>query len=202
MGATGFSLMALQIFLLLAFQSIYGYVYHQLAILIALCMAGIAVGSWLGLRRIQRDAHPACRAVAGTQLLLTLSAPVLMLVVSELAKLSGVAATWLAAQIVFPALAALAGILGGYQFPLATAMYLGESSRQRRLGVLYAVDLLGGCVGALVLSAYLIPVFGFWRTAWLCAAVNLPAVLLAARVSIESRPFRKERAEDGPPRLK
>ena len=202
MGATGFSLMALQIFLLLAFQSIYGYVYHQLAILIALCMAGIAVGSWLGLRRIQRDAHPACRAVAGTQLLLTLSAPVLMLVVSELAILSGVAATWLAAQIVFPALAALAGILGGYQFPLATAMYLGESSRQRRLGVLYAVDLLGGCVGALVLSAYLIPVFGFWRTAWLCAAVNLPAVLLAARVSIESRPFRKERAEDGPPRLK
>jgi spermidine synthase len=35
MGATGFTLMALQIFLLLAFQSIYGYVYHQLAILIA-----------------------------------------------------------------------------------------------------------------------------------------------------------------------
>jgi spermidine synthase len=202
MGATGFTLMALQIFLLLAFQSIYGYVYHQLAILIALCMAGIAVGSWLGLRRIQRDAHPACRAVAGTQLLLTLSAPVLMLVVSELAKLSGVAATWLAAQIVFPALAALAGILGGYQFPLATAMYLGESSRQRRLGVLYAVDLLGGCVGALVLSAYLIPVFGFWRTAWLCAAVNLPVMLLAARVSIASHPFRKEREEDGPPRSK
>jgi spermidine synthase len=189
--------MALQIFLLLAFQSIYGYVYHQLAILIALCMAGIALGSWLGLRRIHGDGRPTCRAVASTQFLLALSGPVLMLLVSLLAKLSGVAATWLAAECVFPALAALSGILGGYQFPLATAMYLGKSSGQRRLGVLYAVDLLGGCAGALVLSAYLIPVFGFWRTAWLCAAVNLPAAMLAARVSVESHPFCKVREKDG-----
>src|SRR5208282_1643332 len=53
MAATGFTLMALQIFLLLAFQSVYGYVYHQLTILIAMCMAGIAFGSWLGIRRIR-----------------------------------------------------------------------------------------------------------------------------------------------------
>ena len=62
----------------------------QLAILIALFMAGIALGSWLGLRRIRRDEHSACRAVAFTQFLLALSAPVLMLLVSLLAKLSGV----------------------------------------------------------------------------------------------------------------
>jgi predicted membrane-bound spermidine synthase len=98
-----------------------------------------------------------------------------------------VAATWLAAQIVFPALAALSGVLGGYQFPLATAMFLGDVSGQRRLGVLYAIDLLGGCAGALVLSAYLIPVFGFWRTAWLCAAVNLPVMLLAALAGLEEK---------------
>jgi spermidine synthase len=184
MGATGFTLMALQILLLLAFQSIYGYVYQQLAILIALCMAGIAVGSWLGMRRIQRDGR-AARAVAVTQFLLALSAPALMLLVSELAKVSCAAAIWLAAQCVFPALTAFTGVLGGYQFPLATAMFLGESSGQRRLGVLYAVDLVGGCAGALVLSAYLIPVFGFWRTAWLCALVNLPPALLAARTCSE-----------------
>jgi hypothetical protein len=33
------------------------------------------------------------------------------------------------------------------------------------------------------LSAYLIPVFGFWRTAWLTAAINLAPALLALRVS-------------------
>jgi hypothetical protein len=35
-----------------------------------------------------------------------------------------------------------------------------------------------------VLSSYLIPVFGFWKTAWLCVAVNLATALLAARVSL------------------
>jgi predicted membrane-bound spermidine synthase len=49
--------------------------------------------------------------------------------------------------------------------------------------VLYAIDLLGGCVGALVISTYLIPVLGFWKTAWLCTVINLMAVLIAARVS-------------------
>ena len=189
MAATGFTLMALQIFLLLAFQSIYGYVYHQLAILIALCMAGIAFGSWLGLRRIRSDDSSTSRAVTLTQVILALSAPVLMLLVSLLAKLSGVVTTWLAAQCVFPLLAALAGILGGYQFPMATAIYMRDGNSQRSLGMIYAIDLLGGCAGALVLSGYLIPVFGFWKTAWLCAAVNLAPALLAARASVS--PFAK-----------
>jgi predicted membrane-bound spermidine synthase len=55
------------------------------------------------------------------------------------------------------------------------------------LGTLYAIDLLGGCAGALLLSSYLIPVFGFWKTAWLSAAVNLAPALLAARVSLEAK---------------
>ena len=99
------------------------------------------------------------------------------------------AATWLAAQFVFPALAALCGMLGGYQFPVATEIYLynDDSSGRSRLGTLYAIDLLGGCAGALLLSSYLIPVFGFWKTAWLSAAVNLAPFLLATRVSLEAK---------------
>jgi spermidine synthase len=187
MAATGFTLMALQIFLLLAFQSVYGYVYHQLAILIAMCMAGIALGSWLGIRRIRSSDSPPYRTIATTQFLLGLSGPALIFVVSLLSKISGMATTWLAAQFVFPALAALCGMLGGYQFPIATEIYLHDSSGRSRLGTLYAIDLLGGCAGALVLSSYLIPVFGFWKTAWLSAAVNLAPALLAARVSLEAK---------------
>ena len=55
------------------------------------------------------------------------------------------------------------------------------------MGTLYAIDLLGGCAGALLLSSYLIPVFGFWKTAWLSAAVNLAPALLAARVSLQAK---------------
>jgi spermidine synthase len=187
MAATGFTLMALQIFLLLAFQSVYGYVYHQLTILIAMCMAGIAFGSWLGIRRIRSSDLPPYRTMATTQFLLALSGPALIFVVSLLSKTSGMAATWLAVQFVFPALAALCGMLGGYQFPIATEIYLHDRSSGSKLGTLYAIDLLGGCAGALLLSSYLIPVFGFWKTAWLSAAVNLAPALLAARISLEAR---------------
>ncbi|MFI5110981.1 MAG: hypothetical protein ACHP78_19335 [Terriglobales bacterium] len=193
-AATGFTLMALQIFLLLAFQSVYGYVYHQLAILIAMGMAGIAFGSWLGIRRIRSSDSPPYRTMTAAQFLLALSGPALIFVVSLLSKISGLAATWLAAQFAFPALAALCGMLGGYQFPIATEIYLYDNNNagggRSRLGTLYAIDLLGGCAGALLLSSYLIPVFGFWKTAWLSAAVNLAPALLAARVSLEAKRFR------------
>jgi spermidine synthase len=186
-AATGFTLMTLQIFLLLAFQSVYGYVYHQLAILIAMFMAGIALGSWLGIRRVGSRKNPPFRAIATTQFLLAASGPALIFLVSLLSKISSLNATLFAAQLVFPALAALGGMLGGYQFPIATEIYLRDGNSKAGLGALYAIDLLGGCVGALLLSSYLIPVFGLWKTAWLSAAVNLAPALLAARASLESK---------------
>jgi len=189
MAATGFTLMAVQIFLLLAFQSVYGYVYRQLAILVAMGMAGIACGSWLGIRRNRSSDRPPYHTIAATQFLLALSGPALIFVVSLLSKISGTTTTWLATQFVFPALAALCGMLGGYQFPVATEIYLHNDDRsgRSRLGMLYAIDLLGGCAGALLLSSYLIPVFGFWKTAWLTAAINLAPALLAARESLEAK---------------
>jgi spermidine synthase len=182
-AATGFTSMALQIFLLLGFQSLYGYVYHQLAILIGLCMAGLALGSWLGLRRISQGDGSPCRAMAVTQFLLALAGPALLFVVELLGKSSGAASTWAAAQLVFPALAALSGVLGGFQFVLAAEIFLRDREGRLGLGSLYALDLLGGCAGALVLSSYLIPVFGFWRTAWIGVAINVVAAMLAVRIS-------------------
>jgi len=188
--ATGFTLMTLQIFLLLGFQTLYGYLYHQLAILIALFMAGIAVGNWLSMRRAHSGDAPPLHAIAVVQLLLAVSVPGLILLISSLAQVSGSIATLLAAQLVFSVLAALGGALGGYQFPLASAAYVRDGSRAAPLGTLYALDLLGGGIGALLLSSYLIPVFGFWKTAWLSAAVNLAPAFLPARAAWESKALR------------
>jgi spermidine synthase len=178
-AATGFTLMALQIFLLLGFQAVYGYVYTELAILIGLFMAGIALGSWVAMRR---DAPSGWRLM-GVQLLLTLAAPALMIAITLISGASSGVATWIAAQLVFPALAALAGMLGGYQFVIAAGIFMHDRRRRSGLGLLYAIDLIGGCAGALALSTFLIPVFGFWRTAWLAAAINAAAALLATRAA-------------------
>jgi predicted membrane-bound spermidine synthase len=141
----------------------------------------------LGIRRIRSSDRPPFRALATIEFLLALSGPALIFLVSLLSRVSGGASALLAAQLVFPVLAAAGGVLGGYQFPVATEIYLGERGSKGGLGTLYALDLFGGSVGALLLSTYLIPVFGFWKTAWLSLAVNLAPALLAARATLEAR---------------
>jgi spermidine synthase len=182
--ATGYTLMALQILLLLAFQSVYGYVYGELAMLIGMFMAGIAVGSWLGIDRFHSaDRKSLLRAAATNQLLLAVAAPLLLFLVHLLARGSGAGASLWVAQAAFPALAVLCGIPGGLQFPIATEIYLRDRETQSGTGTLYALDLLGGCAGALLLAGFLIPVFGFWKTAALAAAISAAPALLAARAT-------------------
>ena len=183
-AASGFTLMTLQILLLLAFQSLCGYVYRELSLLIGLLMAGIAAGSWLGIRRI-RDQARHMRRIAITQFLVAASAPLLLFVVLQLEPAShAVTPPWVI-QAAFPLISFLCGLPGGYQFPLATAIYLEGRCDTASLATLYAVDLLGGCAGALLLAGFLIPVFGFWTVAWLAAAVSLAPAALAARASTQ-----------------
>jgi len=90
----------------------------------------------------------------------------------------------LVSQILFPAMAWLAGALGGYEFALATQVFFADAKRpEANMGILYGIDLMGACLGALVLSAFLLPLFGFLKAAMFIAVLNLVAALLAARVA-------------------
>ena len=184
-AATGFTLMGLEVLLLLGFQALFGYVYHQLAILIAAFMVGMALGSWRALKR------PAtCLAVPGRRrhlfvlaLLQTLLAasPLLLYVgLSTFTQMRSGMELAVVSHAGFPMQAVLFGYLGGYQFPVASLVFFGSSlPTGRQAGTLYALDLLGACLGAVLLSVYLIPVFGFLKTAVLSAVVNLAPAGLA-----------------------
>ena len=190
-AAMGFTLIGLEMLLLLAFQAIYGYVYQQLAVIIAGFMVGMAVGSWRGSvadrfrpfdhaqgqrRSLKMDA----RRLILLQVLAAASALLLYVLLRSFAGVVKPASIFLVSQLIFPLLAVVFGVLGGYQFPIASRIFFGDSKNDpSSSGALYAVDLAGACVGALVLSTYLVPVFGFQQTAWLMAVVNLvPAVLV------------------------
>jgi len=178
--ATGYTLMALQILLLLAFQSVYGYVYRELAMLIAMFMAGMTLACWFGIACSRTgDLKPLLRAAACNQVLLAASAPLLLVIVSLLSRSTAAGLEELNARITFPLLALLCGVPGGLQFPIASKIYQHDRQAKTGIGTLYAVDLAGGCVGALVLAGFLIPVFGFWNTAWLTAALGVPPALVA-----------------------
>ena len=158
-GATGFTMIGLEILLLLGFQAVYGYVYQQLALLVAAFMAGMSCGSWLAVRR------PAPPPLAPIQLLVAASPPVVFGLMTV-----GAAAA--------PLLALVCGALGGFQFATASRHYFTPSKTGS--GKLYALDLAGSCAGALLVSAYVIPVFGFLRTSWLMVLVDLVPAIVAA----------------------
>ena len=178
--ASGYALMTLQILLLLSFQAVFGFLYRELALLIGMFMAGIAAGSWLGIKRLRNQRMPLLRAAAIGQLLLACSAPLVLALVFLGAQSIHAGGALAAARIAFPALALICAIPGGYLFPVATAIYLDGRSRGTNLATLYALDLAGGCAGALVLAGFLIPLFGLWMVAWLTAVVCLGPALLAA----------------------
>ena len=185
-AVVGFTELGLEILLLLGFQALYGYVYHELTLLVALFMVGVALGAWWELRSapsrgrgsLRRD----LRLLAGLQILLAVSPLLLYELFIQLGRVSSMGGQRAASEFLFPALALVAGLLGGFQFLLASRAYFGDAPESGRSpGVLYALDLAGACAGALALSILLIPVYGFLRTAALMAAVNLaPAVMAAA----------------------
>ncbi|MBZ5720144.1 MAG: fused MFS/spermidine synthase [Acidobacteriia bacterium] len=185
----GLTMISLEVLLLLGFQAIYGYIYHELAILIALFMTGMALGSWWRLRSATRLARAlTSRAglmqLAGLQVLAAMSPVLLYLLLSSLAGIRSSGILAFVSQIVFPAMALLAGLLGGYEFALATEVFFaGSPAPQANMGMLYGIDLLGACVGTLVLSAFLLPLFGFLRAAIFIAVVNLAPAVLAVWVS-------------------
>jgi predicted membrane-bound spermidine synthase len=83
-------------------------------------------------------------------------------------------------QGLFAGLALLCGLLGGYQFSVASTVFF-SSAKRSGLGTLYALDLVGAGIGAVLFSVYLVPVFGFLRTALLAGGLNLvPAALAMA----------------------
>jgi spermidine synthase len=184
-AAMGFTLIGLEILLLLAFQAIYGYVYHQLAILIAGFMVGMSLGSWFAMRRERntavdgRDRTDMFRVVK-LQFFAAVSSMLLYLLLQAFAASNTPSTVFVVSQIIFPLLAVFCGLLGGYQFPIASRLFFAKSTdKESSPGTLYALDLAGSCLGALVLSSYLVPVFGFAQTAWLMAVVNLaPAILV------------------------
>jgi spermidine synthase len=188
--AMGFTELGLEILLLLGFQALYGYVYQQLTILVALFMVGMALGAWLELRRTRgRSATPLrreLRVLAGLQVLAAASPLLLYGTLVGLERVSGAGGQRVASQMLFPALALVAGFLGGYQFLLASRVYFGGARQcSGSPGVLYGLDLAGACAGALALSLLMIPIYGFLRTAVLMAAANLAPAFLAATAGWE-----------------
>lgn len=177
----GFSGMAAEILILLIFQAVYGYIYHQLALLIAFYMVGLATGSWISVRNLSNKAPDWGKNRFTLFLLHSLMALLVVVLTGLFGWLPAMLPTaW--AMTIFPPLFSLSvfgiGWLGGYHFPQISRLYYETGGKHRNPGIIYGMDLLGGLLSALILSAFVIPLLGYYISAWLIAAVNLPAMIL------------------------
>lgn len=157
-GATG---MALQIALVMAYQFLRGHLFHALGLLLAGSMAGLAMGALAATRLARRISLS--RALAGVALL--------ALAVAGALNLAPAAPNAVAAATI--PLLVLVGAGTGFVYPVAVR----ASARSEAPARMYAWDLVGAAVAALLTSLIAIPVLGLVAVALLCAALCVMAAL-------------------------
>lgn len=170
---TGFSIMTLQVALLFSFQSVYGFVYEMVGLIVALFMGGLALGAagahrWSGRMESRK-------ALAWVQLGVAGFATVMGLVLPLAAAGGSTAATFSFLSV----LTFLGGALNGAGFPfaLSCALRLGDPP-ERATGKVYGGELMGGCLGAILTGAVMAPVLGVAACCASAAIMNAAALLL------------------------
>jgi len=182
MGTAGFSLMAFEIVVIYLFQAAFGDLYYRLAWVITVFMAGLGVGTWAALvfKKI-----PDRFGLAGLH---GLNAAFFLLLIKVCAKLFSTGFfPGEEYQFVFLTMAFLGGLAAGAAFPFANRLYLTQGDGNR-LGSVYAADLWGSALGALLTAAFFIPAWGVPQTLMLLGALNvLLGLLLLFRKDIRRK---------------
>lgn len=181
---TGFAGMTFSIILMLALQTMEGYLYQKLAIIIAAFMLGLALGGTYMNRimyRLKREVLTQAMIVLIIVVYSILVALILGLIFTGTAKLP----SFLPVEVLLSVLNCAAGFLVGLEFPLANKIYLAGNERVGQVaGSLYAADLLGGCLGAVMTSVFLIPVLGIPQTCFVIAMLNGASFVLLLTLNL------------------
>jgi spermidine synthase len=161
-ASTGFFGTAMTVLLLFSFQTLYGYAYQWIGLLVGAFMVGLASGSWpmsragIGIQRLPFF-------LLGTEILIILFAALVMFLLSLFYAAGG--GTLGAMKIGFLLLTIGSGFWVGVEFPLASRIFsTGGGGIGRTAGTLYASDLLGAWAGSLLVGVILVPVSGIFQT--------------------------------------
>ena len=172
---SGFAASCIEVLLLVAFQTLYGYVYQMIGVIVTVFMGGLAVGALLRPKLVPSVSR---RAYMMAQIGITAYALVLLLFLSELDRFSGASFLTLTLFMVLTfAIAALVGIV----FSIAAELRAGDATAVA--SELYGVDLLGSALGALLVATILIPAAGFEGVCLIVGALTLLSGLLVTRKS-------------------
>jgi spermidine synthase len=167
--------------IIFTFQTLYGYLYYQIGLLVTVFMAGVALSSlWVTQRLevIKKDLP----LFLATELCIALFSVLLPFVFSIPAQYLGETAIYVLLYTLFLTMSFLSGALVGFQFPLANKIYLsatsGEGTFGEAAGLLYGADLFGGFFGGLFGGVLLLPILGLKESCFMMAIIKISSFLL------------------------
>jgi hypothetical protein len=171
----GFAASSVEILLLISFQIIYGYVYFLTGVIISIFMAGLALGAKMGSKVLRssdiRDFIFVQLCIGGFALISPLG----------LTLLNSVSPNSYLVHAIFSFVTFAFALCIGAEFALGTRLQKGSVSTIA--SNLYSVDLVGSAIGALLVTAYLIPLLGITKVCFIIAGLSFAS----AAVSIFSR---------------
>ncbi len=185
---TGFVGMAFSIVMIYVFQSIYGYVYQKIGVIVAMFMIGLVAGGFVVLSKLDRDLNRLLRILICVESLICLFAVFLSLFFYQIMEGKGIPflnryisvdTMWIIEEIAFYFLIFVSGLLAGSEFPLAGKvllscnMKLGSSA-----GIVDSADHLGAMCGAFVTGIILVPVLGIIQACLILAMVKLCSLIM------------------------
>ena len=190
-ASTGLCGMALELILIFVFQSLLGYVYSKVGLIVAMFMLGLTLGAFGAPRLIQQGARLQWRAMVGMEILLIAEASCIPWLISALSSglMNWIPWGWVEA-LIYGAIA-LNGIIVGVQFALvndlmkraaltadAFSMPVDPSKvKGRTAAITDAADHVGAALGGLVVGVLLLPLFGITAACFLLAALKMSSLL-------------------------
>ncbi len=170
-ATTGFAGMLMYILLILYFQIYYGYVYHYIGLLTAHFMGGTAVGAHIATRRPNTS-------LLNIELSITGIIGLFLLI-----SLSDLFPPAIVQAFIFICMTSM-GLCTGLAYPVAVRMVSSESKTvSLQPGKLYALDLFGAFIGAVVTAVILLPSLGIHATLCLVLLLKTGSALLVFSVT-------------------
>jgi hypothetical protein len=169
MFSAGLSSFSLEIILMLIFQVIYGYVYLMAGIFITVFMSGLVAGVFLAKK---------------TFLPISYKLLILLQILSVCIILASCACVFLFMHfrfstsimfVIFNLLIFGMAAVSGTQFHAASVLKSGTV--QQAASANYSADLLGSATGALLINAWLLPLWGFMPSLLVVVGANTMAII-------------------------
>jgi spermidine synthase len=178
---TGLVGMIFNLAVIFTFQTFYGYLYHQIGLLIAIFMFGVALSSFYMTRyleRIERDSHLFLKI----EICIIFFAFLFPFVFSIPSQYLEKTVLSLLVYPLFLIMSFFSGACIGLQFPLASKIYLALPGKEGTLGhtagLLYGADLLGGFLGGLFGGILLLPILGLKESCFMMAMIKISSLVL------------------------